>query len=324
LITRSFVIICNTIPFKCVLNVCLQTAFISNLALSLFAILSSLGSASSPGFLFLADWLDGKLTVNPTICTDYNNHLPPVSITLGGTSTSDTSTNTANDDNNADDPYDGNTWELPLNNSRLLYIDSNGFCAFAVQAASSTILGNVAMGGLTVVFDQSAHLIGFAEGANCDASLSKGNFSWDALTLVPGTDDDSQPASAATSPIGWLLFFALFICIAIGIALGCQNVRCKSNRCLCCCRKPDPPLPFQQQGPGGRSFHAANKSTGPTNIIVDRNAHPPPPSPVNNTSVPPPKPPRRFSGISTTTTSAQEAAHEKDISSNLELADVYN
>jgi hypothetical protein len=297
----------------------------------------NVGSASSLGYQLLADWLDGKLTVNPAICTFYNNHLPPVSITLGGA----TSDSTATNDNTADNQYDDNIWELPLNNSRLLYMDSNGFCAFAAQAGSSTILGNVAMGGLTVIFDQSAHLIGFAEGDNCDASLSNGNFSRNTLHLVPGTDDDSQP-SAAASPVGWLVVFALFICVAIGLALGCQNMRCKNSKlpCFSCC-KPDPP----QQDIGGKTAHAT-KSRAPMSsshssarmgvddapVIAfhrsdtfnfDTDAQPTSSPSLGSSNKPPPKPPRRSSGLSTTTTTSQQPAREEDMSSEVELADIY-
>jgi hypothetical protein len=161
---------------------------------------------------------------------------------------------------------------------------------------------------------------------------------------VPGSQKVHPRPSAPAPPLGWLLAFALLLCAAFGLSVGCQNLLCGKKLLGWCWLESSKgaskeavaqSLPMKsslQAQAGGHDVRrsTAGSATGADRQVIVRHrsdtfdfvgpatmpAAPPPKPPK-----PPPKPPRRLSVPSMTEPNVP--TYERDVSVELELTDVY-
>ena len=119
----------------------------------------------------LKQWLQGSISVDSTIFSSFQSGLPTVSLDLGG------------------------AYTLALTADELALGYASGgtdYYEFAVSSGDDSIIGNVALGGKILVFDQDNYEVGIGTGTNCGAKVSNLGVNFTTHSGSGSGDDDES------------------------------------------------------------------------------------------------------------------------------------
>ena len=159
----------------------------------------------------LKQWLQGSISVDSTIFSSFQSGLPTVSLDLGG------------------------AYTLALTADELALGYASGgtdYYEFAVSSGDDSIIGNVALGGKILVFDQDNYEVGIGTGTNCGAKVSNLGVNFTTHS-GSGSGDDDESSRGGYWGVSWL---EKWMVIAAGLVLLVIIVTSYVLReCICCC-----------------------------------------------------------------------------------------